>query len=78
MGVTSGLITLPASIAAASFGFAALPSLPLALVLADKVSLATAAISCSAGLAAETVKARRGAGQIESDGEDGVNGKHST
>lgn len=86
MGISSGLLTLPAGLAAlpaglaAGFGFAALPALPAAIVIADKISIGSAALSCSAGLAAEAVKARRGADAAssgdeasagESDSDDG-------
>ncbi|KAI8465152.1 MAG: hypothetical protein J3K34DRAFT_473670 [Monoraphidium minutum] len=62
MGVTSGLVSLPAGLAA-GLGFAALPAaLPGLVALADKVSIGSAALSCGAGLAAEAVKARREGG----------------
>ncbi len=51
MGVSSGLVTLPAALAAALV--AAVPVLPVVLAAADQVSLACAAASCGMGLAGD-------------------------
>jgi len=69
LGLSSGLIALPAAAAAAALpghlaGVSAwvvvsMPALPAVLAVADKTSLGCAAVSCVAGLLAEALKARR-------------------
>lgn len=59
----TGLVSLPASLAAAAaaplagvYGFAALPALASLAAMADKVSIASAAASCVVGVTAEAMK----------------------
>jgi len=66
MGVTSGLLTLPAALPASLFSAAALPVL---IAAADRLSIACATVSCGVGLAGEAIKAHLEGGGGEQPGE---------
>jgi hypothetical protein len=59
LGLSSGLLPAPASLAAGLHARLGLAALPAALAAADKASLAMAALSCASGLAAEFIEAQR-------------------